>query len=1241
MKILAIRGRNLASLADDFAVDFETEPLAGAGVFAITGPTGAGKSTLLDTLALALFHDTPRLGSAGESGVDIPDASDHSLSSRDARNILRRGCGDARAEVDFIGIDGKRWRACWEVNRAYGRPDGRLQTARATLINLSDDRTVGGTLTETRTLIQEKLGLSYQQFCRSVLLAQNEFAAFLRARANERAELLEALTGTEIYRRISRLCHQRTRQEQDALKRIEEKLAIEPPLDDTARTALEARLEKAEQSLRAAEKTYRALQAEQQWHQQDAALQAQLQRHREDLNELTRALAARADEREKVARLEAIDPARPLYETVRNASTELAQHRQGEAALTAAVERAVNDHAIAEQQAAAARKALEQAETAQSAQRPRIRRARELDHGLRDLQSRLDREHAALVEQQDLLNKSTEQLTTARTERDSNRRTVEAWPNWLDAQALFIPAAERWSEVGETLKAAKEALHLTHRAAQDHRQAERDAATARDALNELTQVKTKHHESARQARQAFDAASDEESAFDPASLDREQEQLTEQQTGLERLDSLLAEHRKLSAQREQQQTRQRQLEHDRDEQDRQRRELDSTIPAARARREQARQALQATRDIADQHTETLRRQLVDGEPCPVCGSTSHPGHPQSGREIADILAQLEAQLEQAEQRFERSNHDRNQLDANLRLAREQLDELQPAIEQTLGELTRCQDSLGEMADKLGLQADAPTALAAEALALRETLQARQTRLKQHKQALLSARKKRQKAEKALRKATDQLEKTETELKQLKENAQPLLDAVQTATETARIRRNERDAILDRLSELLTLEAPPDDDTLSNLVQCWQQGEALRQQADKAAQNRALLEQRVDELDEQCTRQRQQHDELQAICRDWQTQLDTARQQRREALEAEDVDAFEHALARAVSDAGEVLKTAASEHQLTRQKQSLAENNLHHWQQQHQTLERKTSAADQTLAEWLRTHEHPDRLGLERDDLAGLIALLEIPDAQWQPLRDELRQAEADIRRTTAVLENAERNLADWRAPPHSQRDRETVEQLLAETNEELETRRQQTADLRAERRTDDQRRQRTAEELENLRAQQAVLEQWKKLNELIGSADGSLFQRYAQQFTLDVLITHANAQLANLAPRYRLQRGRGNLGILVVDDDMGGELRGVHSLSGGETFLASLALALGLAELSSQRVQLESLFVDEGFGSLDADTLRVAMDALDRLQAQGRKVGVISHVQDMSDRIGVQIRVVRVSPGRSRIRVSA
>ncbi len=136
---------------------------------------------------------------------------------------------------------------------------------------------------------------------------------------------------------------------------------------------------------------------------------------------------------------------------------------------------------------------------------------------------------------------------------------------------------------------------------------------------------------------------------------------------------------------------------------------------------------------------------------------------------------------------------------------------------------------------------------------------------------------------------------------------------------------------------------------------------------------------------------------------------------------------------------------------------------------------------------------------------------------------------------------------------------------------------------------------------------------------------------------MDVLLGFANRHLRNLARRYRLQRIEDSLSLLVIDQDMADEVRSVHSLSGGESFLVSLALALALASLSSQRVNVESLFIDEGFGTLDADTLRNAMDALDSLQSLGRKVGVISHVPEMSERIATQIQVQRMSGSQSRI----
>ena len=160
---------------------------------------------------------------------------------------------------------------------------------------------------------------------------------------------------------------------------------------------------------------------------------------------------------------------------------------------------------------------------------------------------------------------------------------------------------------------------------------------------------------------------------------------------------------------------------------------------------------------------------------------------------------------------------------------------------------------------------------------------------------------------------------------------------------------------------------------------------------------------------------------------------------------------------------------------------------------------------------------------------------------------------------------------------------------------------------------------------------------WSQLGELIGSADGKKFRNFAQQLTLDILLNHANLHLQTLTRRYCVQRIHDSLGLLVVDQDMGDEVRSVHSLSGGESFLLSLALALGLASLSSHKVQVQSLFIDEGFGSLDAESLGIAMDALDNLQSQGRKVGVISHLQELTERISVRVQVQRLAAGVSKI----
>jgi exonuclease SbcC len=176
------------------------------------------------------------------------------------------------------------------------------------------------------------------------------------------------------------------------------------------------------------------------------------------------------------------------------------------------------------------------------------------------------------------------------------------------------------------------------------------------------------------------------------------------------------------------------------------------------------------------------------------------------------------------------------------------------------------------------------------------------------------------------------------------------------------------------------------------------------------------------------------------------------------------------------------------------------------------------------------------------------------------------------------------------------------------------------------------------EKIKKIEKKKEAFKVWVKLNEMIGSATGDKFAKFAQGITLDQLIFLANQHLEVLSPRYVLQRGFDSsklLEIEIIDGFQGGVVRGVNTLSGGESFIVSLSLALGLSALASQKISIDSLFLDEGFGTLDADSLELALHALNRLQSAGKMVGVISHVEALKERIPLQIKVVPKGDGSS------
>ena len=218
---------------------------------------------------------------------------------------------------------------------------------------------------------------------------------------------------------------------------------------------------------------------------------------------------------------------------------------------------------------------------------------------------------------------------------------------------------------------------------------------------------------------------------------------------------------------------------------------------------------------------------------------------------------------------------------------------------------------------------------------------------------------------------------------------------------------------------------------------------------------------------------------------------------------------------------------------------------------------------------------------------------------------------------------------------------EALEQTWLEINARFEAAVAAEAALAGRLRDDDDRRQAAAALQVELAAAEQAQAEHGAVSEAIGSADGSKFRRIAQRITLAALVQSANTQLEGLAPRYLLtQAADESLGLWVVDQDMGAEVRSTRSLSGGERFLVSLALALALAGLEGRGAFVQTLFIDEGFGALDATTLDAAVDALEALQSGGRQVGVITHVRAMIDRITAQVRVEKQGGGKSRVVVA-
>lgn len=260
----------------------------------------------------------------------------------------------------------------------------------------------------------------------------------------------------------------------------------------------------------------------------------------------------------------------------------------------------------------------------------------------------------------------------------------------------------------------------------------------------------------------------------------------------------------------------------------------------------------------------------------------------------------------------------------------------------------------------------------------------------------------------------------------------------------------------------------------------------------------------------------------------------------------------------------------------------------------------------------------------------------LESSELESLQDKSQSLTERINCLQGEMEQNNQTLAKEKAKNLTDK---TVEELEAEQKaneiEQVDVR-ETLGNILYELRGDDEAREKSKDYLRTIAAKQFIVDQWSALSGLIGSADGRKFRNYAQGITFDIMIAYANQALMKMNDRYLLKRkDKDGLELDVQDNYQAGVIRSTKNLSGGESFIVSLALALGLSKMASQNVQVESLFLDEGFGTLDEDALENALKTLSGLHQQGKLIGVISHVQELKDRIGTQIIVTPKALGRS------